>query len=124
MGNARFFCTTTKPEARKLQMPHPKATEPLCQKQSVVEGRTDRPGAEESGVEGTLLPCPFCGNEAVRGRRKDESLWSHDIVDWHYIECQHCDISMEQCDDFNELVQSWNTRAGQVADTSVSASGE
>lgn len=57
-----------------------------------------------------MLPCPFCGEEARHNVRQDESIWSHNIVDWHSIGCPHCEISMEQCEGFDEVLESWNSR--------------
>ena len=57
-----------------------------------------------------MLPCPFCGDEAHHSVRRDESLWSHNIVDWHYIECRCCEIEMHQCDGYDEVLSRWNTR--------------
>ena len=44
--------------------------------------------------------------------RQDESLWSHDIVDWYYVGCMDCDISMNECDNEEELIERWNRRIG------------
>jgi Lar family restriction alleviation protein len=57
-----------------------------------------------------ILPCPFCGTAARHYTRKDESIWSHATVDWHYISCGHCEVEMHQCDGFDEVLARWNTR--------------
>lgn len=57
-----------------------------------------------------LLPCPFCGRPAEHYTQKDESLWSHDIVDWHYIGCPACDYSLRQCEGYDQVLAKWNRR--------------
>lgn len=57
-----------------------------------------------------LLPCPFCGGEASHSTRQDESLWSHNIVDWHYIKCDECDFEFWECEGYEDIVKKWNTR--------------
>lgn len=64
-----------------------------------------------------LLPCPFCGKPAQYKSRRDESLWSHDIVTWHEVWCCECDFLMDQCDDADELERRWNTRNGVLQST-------
>ena len=63
-----------------------------------------------SGIE--LLPCPFCGRAASYSTYQDESLWSHAIVTWYEARCADCDVSMNQCDDADELERRWNMRDG------------
>jgi len=58
----------------------------------------------------TYLPCPFCGRPPETSIHKDESLWSHEIVDWYYVYCTECDIGMNECNDEEELVERWNRR--------------
>jgi len=60
-----------------------------------------------------FLPCPFCGEDPHYSVYQSESLWSHNIVDWHEIQCYGCDISMHQCEDLDELEQRWNHRSNQ-----------
>jgi len=55
-------------------------------------------------------PCPFCGKAPRVYARKGESLWSHNIVDWHYVRCDDCDIEMSECEDIKALRERWNTR--------------
>lgn len=57
-----------------------------------------------------MLPCPFCGTAARHNTYKDESLWNHNTVDWHTIGCPSCEISMRQCDGYDEVLAAWNTR--------------
>lgn len=57
-----------------------------------------------------MLPCPFCGTEARHSTHQDESLWSHNIVDYHRIGCPSCEIEMQQCEGFDEVLEAWNTR--------------
>ena len=66
-------------------------------------------------------PCPFCGKAPRVHAQKDESLWSHDIVDWHYVGCTDCDVEMSECDDVDALRERWNMRrrAAQVAPTAT-----
>jgi Lar family restriction alleviation protein len=56
------------------------------------------------------LPCPFCGKDARTSVSKDESLWSHEIVDWYYVGCDSCDFSMSECIYEEDLIEKWNSR--------------
>ncbi len=58
-----------------------------------------------------MLPCPFCGTPARHRTHQDESLWSHNIVDYHRIGCPSCEIEMQQCEGYDEILEAWNTRA-------------
>lgn len=58
-----------------------------------------------------LLPCPFCGEEAHHHTYKAESLWSHNTVDYHVIGCPQCEMEISQCEGFDEVLATWNTRA-------------
>lgn len=63
-----------------------------------------------------LRACPFCGGEAHMCFSKDESLWSHNIVDWARVGCMDCDASVGNfCDDGEHTAaysaaKAWNTR--------------
>ena len=57
-----------------------------------------------------MLPCPFCGEAARHNTYQDESLWSHNIVDWHTVGCPSCEIEMRQCEGFDDILAAWNTR--------------
>ena len=57
------------------------------------------------------LPCPFCGSQPAIWGRKDESLWTHDIVSWWSVRCNDCDIEMEECEDMGIVLARWNRRA-------------
>jgi hypothetical protein len=65
----------------------------------------------EKPKEEEFLPCPFCGECPVFRTEKGESLWSHNIVDWFYVNCHNCDIGMNTCDTKQELFDKWNSRA-------------
>lgn len=71
---------------------------------------SDGQGPVESGGVGELLPCPFCGGEAVTSTYVTESLFSHDQVEYLSVGCSgDCDIVMsgEQQD---EVRAAWNRR--------------
>jgi hypothetical protein len=55
-----------------------------------------------------FLPCPFCGTAAIYRCNQGESLWSHDIVDWHEVYCGECDIRMLRCVDLDVLYRDRN----------------
>ena len=57
------------------------------------------------------LPCPFCGKPARVTTRKDESLWSHEIVNWYSVSCSgDCEVEMTECKHQGRLIKRWNTR--------------
>ena len=56
-----------------------------------------------------LLPCPFCGNEPNETRYWDESLFSHNSVEYLSISCFNCDIMMSS-EQQEEVTKQWNTR--------------
>jgi Lar family restriction alleviation protein len=53
--------------------------------------------------------CPFCGDPPNIYTRMDESLFSHNIVQWTTVSCSNCDIQMNS-EDEEDLVGRWNTR--------------
>lgn len=59
-----------------------------------------------------LLPCPFCGGEAVRSKTMDESIWSHETVPYHKVYCPECEIGTEyRCEGWDPTAEeAWNTR--------------
>lgn len=61
-------------------------------------------------MDESLLRCPFCGNEPSESQYESESLWSHEIATWYRVYCSTCDISMNVCKDYDELVRRWNNR--------------
>ena len=67
----------------------------------------------------SLLPCPFCGCKAVASINKDESLWSHDVVDWTRVHCTNdeCNAQTEAtCEGYEpSAIEVWNYRAPQPA---------
>jgi len=64
-----------------------------------------------------LLPCPFCGSKAVASINKDESLWSHDVVDWTRVHCTNdeCNAQTEAtCEGYEpSAIEVWNLRTPQ-----------
>ena len=62
----------------------------------------------------SLLPCPFCGCKAVASINKDESLWSHDVVDWTRVHCTNdeCNAQTEAtCEGYEpSAIEVWNYR--------------
>ena len=64
-----------------------------------------------------LMPCPFCGCKAVASINKDESLWSHDVVDWTRVHCTNdeCNAQTEAtCEGYEpSAVEVWNRRTPQ-----------
>ena len=65
----------------------------------------------------SLLPCPFCGCKAVASINKDESLWSHDVVDWTRVHCTNdeCNAQTEAtCEGYEpSAIEVWNRRTPQ-----------
>lgn len=58
-----------------------------------------------------LLPCPFCGGEPSIGKRMDEDIWSHNIVEWTGVSCHECGIGFEWPPGAEpDAIQQWNTR--------------
>ena len=58
-----------------------------------------------------LLPCPFCGGDAMLTSYKDESLWTHDQVDWFRVDCCECDLeSPPVCMGMQEAIDYWQKR--------------
>ena len=59
-----------------------------------------------------LLPCPFCGGEAI--------AWSEpDNVEGEYayiIGCAKCDASIGFCETEAEAIKTWNTRAERTCE--------
>ena len=64
-----------------------------------------------------LMPCPFCGCKAVASINKDESLWSHDVVDWTRVHCTNdeCNAQTEAtCEGYEpSAIEVWNRRTPQ-----------
>jgi|SRR6185503_10843 len=73
----------------------------------------DAPPRSEGSEAPRILPCPFCGHWPRFSVRRDESLWSHDIVWWSSIVCSVCDVQRSECDDADgaKVVAAWNHRA-------------
>ena len=65
----------------------------------------------------SLLPCPFCGCKAAASVNKDESLWSHDVVDWTRVHCTNDDCNAQTdstCEGYEpSAVEVWNRRTPQ-----------
>ena len=64
-----------------------------------------------------LMPCPFCGCKAVASINKDESLWSHDVVDWTRVHCTNDDCNAQTeatCEGYEpSAIEVWNRRTPQ-----------
>ena len=62
----------------------------------------------------SLLPCPFCGSKAVASVNRDESLWSHDVVDWTRVHCTNDDCNAQTeatCEGYEpSAIEVWNRR--------------
>ena len=52
-----------------------------------------------------ILPCPFCGSEAII---KDGA---HLSGEYEYIECSTCPAYMEHDGSITALIDMWNSRA-------------
>jgi hypothetical protein len=66
----------------------------------------------QDGTE--LLPCPFCGGEAIMD--VDES---HDEFVWHSVGCGSCNCLMDQASDSAEdAARCWNNRRAVPQDGS------
>ena len=65
----------------------------------------------------SLLGCPFCGCKAAASVNKDESLWSHDVVDWTRVHCTNdeCNAQTEAtCEGYEpSAIEVWNRRTPQ-----------
>jgi hypothetical protein len=67
----------------------------------------------------SLKPCPFCGDKARIEERQDESLFSHDIVTWYWVQCSNTKNVDTDCPAYDgsgsevkeEVVEAWNRRA-------------
>lgn len=58
-----------------------------------------------------LKPCPFCGSEV--------SVYNNefDYENLFWIECEECEgmsVSTKSMDDLEEVIDTWNTRVGEV----------
>ena len=64
-----------------------------------------------------LLPCPFCGSKAVASVNRDESLWSHGVVDWTRVHCTNDDCNAQTeatCEGYEpSAIEVWNRRTPQ-----------
>lgn len=59
-----------------------------------------------------LKPCPFCGNAPRVNKRKDECLWSHNIVEWTGVRCTECDVGFDWPEGAEpDAITQWNARA-------------
>jgi len=73
----------------------------------VVQGRAESPVPLSLDVQGTpLLPCPFCGSEAV----DDENDNTGETV--FAVYCSYCNASYESFTSMKRAIQGWNNRVG------------
>jgi len=72
------------------------------------------------------LPCPFCGSDPRIGRTRDESLWSHDIVEKVRVSCSGCDVSTEYTEEGQEpeAIEVWNRRAALASSAAAPEQAE
>ena len=63
-----------------------------------------------------LKPCPFCGEMPRYDLAQSESLHSHAVVDFLSIGCSNCDFTFGSSEDWQSLVDKWNTRTSNNQD--------
>jgi Lar family restriction alleviation protein len=80
--------------------------------ESVVQPQQDSGAPLNPDVQpGALLPCPFCGSEAV------DVLTPFMAGSAKVIECEGCGTEGPWADDETEATKLWNKRAGQKGNT-------
>ena len=55
----------------------------------------------------TLLPCPFCGSQAVDTSTYHDNKEQSDYFGVFYG-CKHCDNWFDSADEWNTRIESWN----------------
>ena len=64
-----------------------------------------------------LLPCPFCGGEAVYDfhAKGQPGAWENDCDHWVYCRADDCFANVGLCESKAEAIAAWNTRATPAA---------
>ena len=73
-----------------------------------------------------LLPCPFCGGEAMHLHTKVKSNFNNHLMDYDVVDCKNCRASTRSyCDNKDGAIAAWNTRnqSGSVAGLVEALSG-
>lgn len=100
----------------------------LAQDGEPVHGSTTEPenaACQPAGVSGPLLPCPFCGGEAVYTSRGSGSFAAEamemDEMHWVYCSSQECLADFGMCETAEEAIAGWNRRPASQSHAILSA---
>lgn len=68
-----------------------------------------------------LLPCPFCGGEAMHLHTRVKSTCNSDVMlDYDVVDCSCCRASTRSyCDNKEGAIKAWNTRPQSPAPEAV-----
>ena len=77
---------------------------------------------QPAGVSEPLLPCPFCGGEAVyTSRNGSPGAWEMDEMHWVYCSSQDCLADFGMCETAEEAIAGWNRRPASQSQAILSA---
>ena len=95
----------------------PATARELAQDGEPAPGSTTEPESatcQPAGVSEPLLPCPFCGGEAVYTSRGSGSFaaaaMEMDEMHWVYCSSQDCLADFGMCETAEEAIAGWNRR--------------
>ena len=104
----------------------PATARELAQDGEPATGSTTGPEnatCQPAGVSEPLLPCPFCGGEAVYTSRRNGSpgTWEMDEMHWVYCSSQDCLADFGMCETAEEAIAGWNRRQASQSQAILSA---
>ena len=102
-----------------LEAPH--TLRELAQDGEPAHGSTTEPEnatCPSAGVSEPILPCPFCGGEAVYTSRGSGSFaaaaMEMDEMHWVYCSSQDCLADFGMCETADEAIAGWNRRPAAI----------
>ena len=106
----------------------PSTARELAQDGEPATGSTTEPESAtcpSEGVSEPLLPCPFCGGEAVYTSRGSGSFAAAameiDEMHWVYCSSQDCLADFGMCETAEEAIAGWNRRPASQSHAILSA---